>query len=258
MLPKITIITPTLNHSRFIEETINSVLSQNYPNLEYIVLDGGSTDGTVEILKKYKNSLTWISESDNGQIDALNKGLRMASGDVIAYLNSDDVYTPNMLIKIGSLFSNRPDITILTGKCINIDVNGNETRPFIKNYKNLWLWLQNDNNLKIMNYMSQPATFWRKELSDSIGYFNPEYRFAMDYDYWLRIAQTHKIHFVNEYLAKFRVYPTSITSSDSNKQFKEQYRIAAKYSNSYYRLLHKIHAKLSYWIYSTINKQKEP
>ncbi|MHB8136314.1 MAG: glycosyltransferase, partial [Anaerolineaceae bacterium] len=94
MFPKISIIVPTLNQARFIEETIQSVLTQKYPNLEVIVIDGGSTDNTIEILKKYTGSLTWISEPDKGQVDAINKGLKLVTGEVVAYLNSDDVYTP--------------------------------------------------------------------------------------------------------------------------------------------------------------------
>ncbi|KAF0110513.1 MAG: Glycosyl transferase family 2 [Chloroflexi bacterium] len=256
MFPKISIITPTLNQARFIEETIKSVLSQNYSDLEYIVIDGGSTDGTQDILEKYNGLLSWVSEHDNGQVDAINKGLRMATGDVVAYLNSDDIYTPNTLLTIGTFFQTRPEAQILTGKCINVDFNGNETRSVITKYKNFWLRVGNDNILKIMNYVSQPATFWRRSLLDSIGLFDPEYRFAMDYDYWLHIAQFHKIHFLDRYLAKFRIYPTSITSSDSKKQFEEEYKIAAKYSNSYYKALHMIHAKLSYFVYANIINKK--
>lgn len=116
MLPKISIIIPTLNQARFIEETIQSVLSQNYPNLEVIVCDGGSIDGTQDILKKYADSLTWTSEPDRGQVDAINKGLRQATGDVVAYINSDDIYTPNTLLSVGKYFIDHPETQILTGK----------------------------------------------------------------------------------------------------------------------------------------------
>jgi len=258
MLPKISIITPTLNQAPFIEETINSVLSQNYPDLEYLIIDGGSTDGTLDILRKYSGALKWISESDNGQINAINKGLQRLNGNVCAYLNSDDIYTPNTLLKVGEFFRSNPEAQILTGKCINIDIEGREIRPIITKYKNFWLRLGNERNLKILNFISQPATFWRKKLINEIGFFNPEYRFAMDYDYWLRISQSHKIYFLDEYLARFRVYPTSITSSDSIKQFKEEYMIAKKYSDYGYRLLHKLHAFFSSLVYiNLINKKKQ-
>jgi glycosyltransferase involved in cell wall biosynthesis len=258
LLPNISIITPTLNQARFIEETINSVLSQNYPRLEYIIIDGGSTDGTQKILGKYDRSLNWISEPDNGQIDAINKGLRLAKGDVVAYLNSDDFYLPNTLLKVGGFFQMNQDAHFLSGKCLNIDINGKEIRSVITSYKNFWLRLGNDNFLHMLNYVSQPATFWKKSIIDEIGYFNPAYSFAMDYDYWLRIARHHKLFFLDEYLAKFRVYPTSITGSDSRKQFIEEYTISAKFSSTANRFLHRIHAFLSIWIYRLIlNKQKK-
>ncbi len=256
MLPKISIITPTLNQARFIEETIQSVLSQAYPNLEFLVLDGGSTDGTLDILKKYSASLSWTSEPDHGQVDAINKGLLKATGEVIAYLNSDDIYTPNTLLTVGKYFSEHPDALILTGKCTNMDVNGVEIRSLIARYKNMWLKFGNDANLRVLNYVSQPATFWRRQLLDSVGYFDPECRYAMDYDYWLRATRQHKLDFIDQTLAKFRVYPTSITSSNSDAQFKEELRVAARYANPFQMWLHRIHAKISYWVYTTTVNRK--
>lgn len=256
LLPKISIITPTLNQAQFIEETILSVLTQRYPNFDYIVIDGGSTDGTLDLLKKYQNHLNWISEKDHGQVEAINKGIKLSTGDIIAYINSDDLYLPDTLIKIGQFFAENDQANIISGKCLNIDIEGNETRPWITRYKNFWLQLNNDNFLKITNYISQPATFWRSELIKSIGVFNPEYRYAMDYDYWLRISQKHKVYTINEYLAKFRIYPTSITSSNSKKQFQEELNIAKKYAGPVYLLLHKLHAKLAYALYNNlINKR---
>jgi glycosyltransferase involved in cell wall biosynthesis len=256
MLPKISIITPTLNQARFIEDTIQSVLSQAYPNLEFLVVDGGSTDGTLDILRKYSASLSWTSEPDQGQVDAINKGLLKATGDVVAYLNSDDIYTPNTLIAVGKYFSDHPEVMILTGKCSNMDENGNENRSSITLYKNMWLKFGNDANLRVLNYVSQPSTFWRRQLLDSVGYFDPGFRYAMDYDYWLRATRHHKLGFIDQNLAKFRVYPTSITSSNSEAQFKEELRVAACYANPFQIWLHRIHAKISYWVYTTTVNRK--
>lgn len=256
MLPKISIIVPTLNQARFIEETIRSVLSQNYPSLELIVLDGGSTDGTLDILQKYNGSLTWISEPDKGQVDAINKGLKMATGDIVAYLNSDDIYTPNTLLTVGNYFSEHPDTQILTGKCLNMDENGAEVRSLIKIYKNIWLKLGLDKCLTVLDYVSQPATFWRTGLHQTIGFFDPECRNAMDYDFWLRVTQQHRLKFINQYLASFRIYPTSITSSNSKAQFDEEYRVAARYVTPFQLFLHKIHADISCWIYVNILNRK--
>lgn len=256
MLPKISIVIPTLNQARFIEETILSVLSQNYPNLEVIVCDGGSTDGTLEILKKYDGSLTWTSEPDRGQVDAINKGLRLATGDVVAYLNSDDIYTPNTLLTVGKYFSEHTDTQILTGKCLNMDENGMETRSLIKIYKNFWLMLGIDKCLMVLDYVSQPSTFWRTELIHTIGFFDGEYRNAMDYDFWLRVTRQYKLKFINQYLSKFRIYPTSITSSNSRAQYDEEYRVAARYATPIQKVLHKIHAEISCWIYINILNRK--
>lgn len=256
MLPKISIIIPTLNQARFIEETITSVLTQNYPNLELIVLDGGSTDGTLEILKKYSASLTWISEPDKGQVDAINKGLKMVTGDVVAYLNSDDVYTPGALLTVGKYFFEHPEAQILTGKCLNMDENGVETRSLIKLYKNFWLKLGIDKFLMVLDYVSQPSTFWRTGLIHSIGLFDAEFRNAMDYDYWLRVTMKHKLRFIDQYLSKFRIYPTSITSSNSKAQYDEEMKVASRYATPTQKILHKIHADISCWFYVNLFNRK--
>jgi glycosyltransferase involved in cell wall biosynthesis len=255
--PKISIITPTLNQASFIEETILSVLSQDYPNLEYFIIDGGSVDGTPDIVKKYSEKLNFISEPDDGQVDAINKGMKLISGDIIGFINSDDLYLPNSFNYVRDFFSSHPEAKIITGKCKNIDISGNETRELIKHYKNFWLKIGTTNSLKVTNFISQPSTFWRADLVKNIGYFNREYRYAFDYEYWLRASQYYKIHFVDEYLASFRVYSKSITGSNSKKQFEEEQQVASNYANSFYKALHKLHSSLSYLLYSYVfNKQK--
>jgi len=203
MFPKNSIIIPTLNQAKFIEETIHSVLDQNYPNLELIVLDGASTDGTLEILQKYDDPLTWISEPDKGQVDAINKGLRMVTGDVVGYLNSDDLYTATTLMTVSKYFSDHPEAKIETGKCINIDQNGVETRSLIKFYKNFWLTFGIDKCLMVLDYVSQPSTFWRTELIHSIGFFDGQFHNAMYSDYWLRVTKQHMLKFINQYYLNF-------------------------------------------------------
>lgn len=148
-LPKITIITPSLNQAFFIEETIQSVFSQGYPYLEYLVIDGGSTDGTIDILKKYEGRLSWISGPDSGQTNAINKGLRLATGEVVAFLNSDDLYEPGALLTVGEFFASRPEAVWLTGMCINIDQSGKEIRQRTRLYKNFWLGLHSYSILQI-------------------------------------------------------------------------------------------------------------
>ena len=190
LTPRISIITPSLNQRHFLEGTIKSVLNQNYPNLEYIVIDGESTDGTLELLDRYGDKIKWISERDNGQSDAINKGLAMATGEIIGIINSDDVYEEGVFLKIGECFQRYPDILWVTGKCRIINEEGEEVRRLITAYKNFWLWLNLKNSLYVLNYISQPATFWRKKLVDQIGLFSETLHLAMDYDYWLRAYQS--------------------------------------------------------------------
>jgi glycosyltransferase involved in cell wall biosynthesis len=191
--PKISIITPSFNQGPFIERTIRSVLDQEYPNFEYIVMDGGSMDGTIEILRKYEGRLKWISQKDEGQADAINKGIGVATGDVIAYLNSDDVYEPGTLKKVADQFSAHPETLWLTGHCRIIDEQDREIRRPITAYKNFLLRHYSHSLLLITNPISQPATFWRRQVIDELGVFNKNEHFVMDYDYWLRIGKRYPL-----------------------------------------------------------------
>jgi glycosyltransferase involved in cell wall biosynthesis len=162
--PKISIITPSYNQGQFIKETIDSVLDQNYPNLEYWVIDGGSTDNTVKILKKYGTKIKWVSEKDRGQTHAINKGLKKASGEIIAYLNSDDVYLPNSLFTIADYFMKHPDIMWLTGDYVIIDELGHQIQSGVAWYKRLFRTFPGRTSLMIGNYIIQPSTFWRSQV----------------------------------------------------------------------------------------------
>jgi len=237
--PRISIITPSYNQAEFIERTIESVLSQGYPDLDYIVVDGGSTDSTVEILKRYEGSLRWVSEKDRGQSDAINKGISMATGDVIAYLNSDDVYEPGALKKVADYFTSHPEKMWLTGKCRIIDVNDREMRGAITGYKNFFLARYSYNILLVTNFISQPATFIRKELFDEYGLFDVDHHRVMDYDFWLRVGRKHAPGFIDDYLAGFRVYLQSKTSSSFKDTFVQELEVCRKYSHS--RLMIALH-----------------
>lgn len=231
-LPRITIITPSYNQGEFIEQTIESVLNQGYPDLEYIVMDGGSTDSTLEVLKKYEDRLSWVSEPDRGQSHAINKGLRRANGEIVAFLNSDDVYEPEALLKVGEFCARHPEAGWLTGKCRIIDQNGREIRKAITLYKNLWLLLRSYSVLQVLDYVSQPATFWRREVVDKVGLFDETLHYAMDYDYSLRVGRHYKLWVLHDYLASFRMYPTSKTGSSANAQMDVDLKIAKKHVDS--------------------------
>jgi glycosyltransferase involved in cell wall biosynthesis len=252
-LPRITIVTPSYNQAPFIRQTVESVLSQDYPNLEYIVMDGGSTDGTVEILKEYGERLAWSSERDHGQAHAINKGLRLATGEVVAYLNSDDLLEPGALHRVGRYFAQHPDAAWVTGKCHIIDPQGHETRKAITLYKNLWLYCRTYSLLLVLNYISQPATFWRSDLLRTLGYFDESLHYTMDYDYWLRAGRTFKLHFLPRYIASFRVHASSKGSSSAHAQFDSELAVAKRYMRSrVLTRLHKLHAQLILAVYKHV------
>jgi glycosyltransferase involved in cell wall biosynthesis len=188
--PRISIITPSFNQLEFIEETIRSVLLQAYPNLEYLIIDGGSSDGSVDIIRKYEHHLSyWISEPDRGQAHAINKALARATGSIIAYLNSDDLYLPGALHRVADYLSARRDVDLIHGRCRYIDVSGTtigEQFGNISTYADildLWeVWWRK-------RQFVQPEVFWTKRISDKVGLFREDLRWVMDYEYWLRIIQ---------------------------------------------------------------------
>lgn len=250
VLPRITIITPSYNQGHYIDQTVDSVLGQGYPNLEYIVMDGGSTDGTLGILRKYDGRLLWTSERDRGQSHAINKGLRMATGDVIGFLNSDDRYEPGSILKIGRFFAAHSKAYWVTGRCRTIDPRGEEIRKAITLYKDFWLRIKSYRALLVLNYVSQPATFWRKEVTDAVGGFDESLGYAMDYDYWLRVGRSFKLWVLPDYLASFRVHPDSKAGSSAHAQFDSQFEIAKRHTDSLLLLApHAIHKAFTVNIY---------
>jgi glycosyltransferase involved in cell wall biosynthesis len=248
-LPKISIITPSFKQAAFVEETIKSVLDQGYPNLEYLVVDGGSKDGTIDILKKYEKQLSWISEKDRGQSDALNKGFRRATGDVLAFINSDDRYEPGALKAVGEYYASHPEAMWVTGKCRVIDAGSREIRKNVTAYKNFWLWWGSYNALLVLDYVSQPSTFWHRKVVEKVGLFDESLHYSMDYDYSLRVGQHFKLNFLNAYLASFRIHGAS--KSDSiRSHFGADLGIASRYAKSpLLRWLHKMHNNLIIFMY---------
>jgi glycosyltransferase involved in cell wall biosynthesis len=247
--PTLSIITPSLNHGRFIEQTILSVLAQGYPNLQYIVIDGGSTDGTIAILRRYSQQLTWLSEPDHGQAAAINKGLRLATGDIVAFLNSDDLYEPGALTAVGHFLASNPRAAWLSGLCVNIDESGSEIRPRTYLYKKFWLLLNSGLALKVLNYISQPATFWRRSIISEIGYLNEQLHYTMDYDYWLRLRKRHRLHVMNRDLARFRLHPSSKSGSTFHAQFDEELAVAERHCSGLPVLLHRVYHRFIIEVY---------
>jgi glycosyltransferase involved in cell wall biosynthesis len=221
--PTISIVTPSFNQGAYLEETILSVLNQNYEPLEYIVIDGGSSDNSVEIIRTYKDRLAfWISEPDKGQTSALNKGFRKATGDIIAYLNSDDLYQPGALARVAAEFS-APECHWLSGTCLFFDETGtkhHERRP-PPVLRSRWFdhcWL------------SQPAVFWRRDLFDQVGLFDETLHYGMDYDFWMRLVMAgERCRFIDEPVAAFRWHSLSKTTAQTEGFSREEDFIRKKY-----------------------------
>lgn len=258
VLPRISIVTPSLNQGQFLEETIRSVLLQGYPNFEYIIIDGGSTDNSVEIIRKYEPWLTyWVSEPDGGQSDAINKGMQRATGDILAYLNSDDLYLPNALNQVVKMFTENEHIDIIFGNRVAIDGRSEVFPPWIYYNDVLEKGFQRIRLLYWHNYISQPAVFWKHTLTEDIGLFDNNLHLIMDYDYWVRAVKAHKnFYYMNQPLAKFRYHCSAKTpSAGGEKKFSELKYVCTKnkipfsyYTQRVYRYLElNLFGKIAVW-----------
>jgi len=255
---KITVITPSFNQGAFIERTIRSILEQEFDGeLEYLIIDGGSTDNTIEILKKYEDRLSWISEKDNGLADAVNKGFRMATGEIIGWLNSDDLYRPGTLKLVADFFSHHPECMWLYGKCRIIDENDREIYKGVTTYKNLLLNTFSYGRLMTENYISQPAVFFRKKLVEEAGELRTDLRFAMDYDLWLRFGKLYPAAVVRGYISDFRRHSGSLSENYTARQFAEQYEVAkANGANALQLAVHKFNVSKIIWGYKVLSAIK--
>lgn len=251
---KISIVTPSFNQDKYIRETIESVLSQKYDNLEYFVIDGKSTDRSVSILREYEQSLRWVSEPDNGQSDAINKGLRMTTGDIITYLNSDDILLPGSLQAVSDYFSSHPTCEWVTGYTKIIDEKGTEHHKLITAYKNFLIRHYRWSTLMVTNYLNQMSTFWRKTAMDAVGFFAEDEHFVMDYEYWIRLAKRGKPGIIPRELSCFRLHSSSKSVKYTRRQIAEAYQIVARTEKNFLlRLLNFIHGRCTLFIYSLQN-----
>ena len=205
-LPKISIVTCSYQQGRFIDSTLRSVLDQGYEDLEYMVIDGGSTDDTLAVVRRHEARLAyWVSEPDKGQTDALIKGFARCSGDVMGWLCSDDLLLPGALSTVGRFFAEHPEVDWVFGDALWIDAAGQPLRP-----KKEMPWSRTV-FLFDHNYLAQPSVFWRRSLYERVGGLQRQWNLAMDADLWLRFARAGRQRHLAQYLSCMRYYPEQKT-----------------------------------------------
>ncbi len=216
---KVSIITPSFNQSRYLEQTIRSVLEQDYPALEYFVIDGGSTDSSVEIIKRYESKLAgWVSEKDRGQAEAVNKGIKASSGEIVAWLNSDDTYQPGAIQKAIETFQQHPEAGLVYGNVLSIDEN---SQTF--NLQTLQPYTLED--LMSFRIISQPAVFMRRAVLEQAGLLDLSYHYLLDHHLWLRIAQHAPIVYIPQTLAAARYHADAKNLAHTTEFGREAFQI---------------------------------
>ncbi len=224
-LPIISIVTPSFNQGQYLEETILSVLNQDYPALEFFIIDGGSTDGSVEIIKKYAHRLTyWESKPDRGQSHGINKGFRMASGEIVAWLNSDDLLAPGALKVVAQAWQKNPRLGLISGQTEIIDQAGKPTGNVFGSEPNVINSL-----LSSENPVSQPSTFFSTSALKEVGFLDETLHMSMDWDLWLRIGARYPTLFIPKMLSKSRNWEMTKTRTQLVRSGPEHIRIVKNF-----------------------------
>lgn len=259
---KFSIVTPSWNQGLFIRHTIDSVITQHGDfEIDYRVVDGGSEDDTLDILKDYSDLLrhnprihfSWTSGKDSGQANAINRGLCIADGDIFAFINSDDCYEPGAFETVSRQFMKNPNRLWLTGYNRIVDGNGQVIQKLVTLYKNFWLNRYCHAILLVLNCVSQPSTFFRKEAFRKWGPFDESLHLCMDYQFWLRLSRISRPIVVRQFLSSFRIHSTSKGMQSFHAQFDEELSVARSFTrNGLILLLHWMHSGLVKTVYRVI------
>lgn len=244
--PKISIVIPSYNKVAYIESTLHSIINQEYPNLEVIIQDGGSTDGSVEVIKRYANNFPkifqWISKKDKGQLDAINKGLEKSSGEILTFINADDVYKSGALLEVGRYFMKHSDTPWVTGYGDIINENGKIIWRMVTLYKNFLISINRFSNLLAFNFITQPATFVSSGAYRGFGPFSGNKNYVMEYALWLKLGEISMPHVIKKTLASFRLTKDNISSTAAKELLKIDNQLVERYTkNSLLLFLHKLH-----------------
>jgi glycosyltransferase involved in cell wall biosynthesis len=228
----VTIVTPSYNQAPFLERTIRSVLGQTYPNIEYFVMDGGSTDESVDIIRKYEKKLAgWVSEKDHGQTDAINKGFARANGEIIAWLNSDDTYEPEAVARAVAYLEEHPDVGLVYADSMFINADDAVIGQF-PSAQTDYLRLRRG-----YVHVSQQAAFFRADLWRQVGPLDPTFYFAMDYDLWVRLARVSQVAYIPGHWANFRLHGGAKTIAADDRCWPEMLRVHYRDGGSFFSVI---------------------
>ncbi len=225
--PKISVVTPSFNQAEYLAETLDSIFAQRYPNLEVIVIDGGSTDRSTDVIRRYQDKIAyWESEKDRGQAHAINKGFEKTTGEIVCWLNSDDVFLPGALDAVAHFFNNHPGWDWISGPSLKFGQGAYEVGGFYELPRDRAEWF-------VHCPISQPSTFWRRSLYERFGGLDEEFHFALDYEYWIRfVVGGVDLHFVDRPLSAYRLHDVSKTVAQAERFKGDELRLRDKYKEA--------------------------
>ncbi len=259
--PVVSIVTPSLGQAAFVERTVMSVLSQQGDfDLEYLVQDGGSTDGTLDVLDRYRDRISLVVEKDAGQADAVNRALRRARGEIVGWVNSDDLLRPGAVQAAVEAFRDRPDVLWLHGRCDIVDENDRPIRRPVVAYKDFRSRRHRMDRLLLENYVSQMTVFFRRSLLDRVGLLDASLRYTFDYDLWLRFAAIGPPLYLPRTLAAFRWHTASKSGSSFEAQFAEDYRVFLRHApdGAFLRLRKRLRTSQILLVYRLLRALRPP